>query len=76
MNGRKFVGPNGGTIFLPAAGWRYGSYLYSAGTSGYYWSSSLDESYPSSAYYLYFSSGDARWYYDNRVHGHTVRPVR
>ena len=32
---------NGRSIFLPAAGYRNGSYLYCAGSDGFYWSSSL-----------------------------------
>ena len=76
VNGRKFVGPNGGTIFLPAAGYRWRSELGSAGSYGYYWSSSLRESYPDGACGLYFYSGSARWSDDDRGTGRTVRPVR
>ena len=39
--GRMMTGPNGNSIFLPAAGYRRSSNLYNAGTHGYYWSSSL-----------------------------------
>ena len=76
VNGREFVGPNGGTIFLPAAGGRWDSDLYGAGSAGYYWSSTLDESSPYNAYYLYFNSGSASWGYDDRYGGLSVRPVR
>ena len=76
VNGRKFVGPNGGTIFLPAAGIRW-SCESDAGSGGFYWSSTLYESYPHYAYGLYFGSGDALWGYDYyRFLGHTLRPVR
>ncbi|MBR3076094.1 MAG: hypothetical protein IKH11_10140, partial [Bacteroidales bacterium] len=40
VNGRLVTGPNGKSIFLPAAGLRYDTYLGSAGSNGYYWSSS------------------------------------
>jgi len=74
VRGRKFVGPNGGTIFLPAAGLRWDG---GAGPGGNYWSSTLDESYPGYAYYLDFDSGSANWdYVDGRYVGRTVRPVR
>ena len=76
VNGRKFVGPNGGTIFLPAAGGRLIDWLYGAGSHGYFWSSPLVESDPGHAYFLHFDSGDAYWDYGYRAHGHTVRPVR
>ncbi|MCD7710960.1 MAG: hypothetical protein LUI04_06400 [Porphyromonadaceae bacterium] len=73
-NGYKVTGPNGNSIFLPAAGWR-GTALYNAGDGGYYWSSSPYEIYSSNAYYLrfyyqYFRSGWADRYY-----GRSVRPV-
>ena len=75
--GRKFVGPNGGAIFLPAAGYRWNGVLYNAGSRGLYWSSTLHESSPVDAYFLYFNSSGAYWgYYYYRHIGHTVRPVR
>ena len=73
--GRKVTGPNSNSIFLPAAGYRYGSFLNYAGSDGDYWSSSLDESNPSSAYYLYFNSGSYSWYYYRRFYGQSVRAV-
>lgn len=74
--GRRFTGPNGGSIFLPAAGYRWYGGLYGAGENGDYWSSTQfpDSSY--NAYVLRFSSGGAYWYdYSYRVRGHSVRPV-
>ena len=44
---------NGASIFLPAAGRRYVSYLHFAGEDGYYWSSTPDESRTQDAYRLY-----------------------
>ncbi len=74
-NGYKVTGPNGNSIFLPAAGCRDGSSLYGAGTSGNYWSSTPKESNTQNAYDLYFFSSDHRvdWYYRN--YGCSVRPV-
>ena len=39
VNGYKVIGPSGASIFLPAAGYRYGSSLKSAGSDGSYWMS-------------------------------------
>ena len=74
VNGRLFTGPNGNTLFLPAAGNRYGDYLGGAGSSGYYWSRTLY--YPSVACNLYFHSRYVGWESDNRFYGFTVRAVR
>ena len=76
VKGRKFTGPNGGSIFLPAAGGRWDSGLDYAGTGGYYWSSSLLEGYPYYAYYLSFNSGSAYWGSGYHIYGRSVRPVR
>jgi hypothetical protein len=76
VNGYKVTGPNGNSIFLPAAGYRNGSDLYSVGSSGYYWLRSLNQSYPSSAYYLYFYSEFYGTRSDSyRSYGHPVRAV-
>ena len=76
-NGRKVTSKkNGNFIFLPAAGYRYSSSLRSAGSDGYYWSSSLYTSYPCNAYYVNFNSSDVfRDYIYSRIYGLSVRPV-
>ena len=78
VNGYKVTGPNDNSIFVPAAGYRYGTSLYDAGSHGYYWSSTPYERYSDLAYYLYFLSynydwGD--WYGSYRFLGRSVRPV-
>ena len=75
VTGYKVVGPNGNSIFLPAAGYRNGTSLSGAGSSGYYWSSSLRTSNPDYAYYVRFYSSDVYWDYDDRYYGFIVRPV-
>ncbi len=63
-------------MFLPAAGSRSGKSI-SAGSYGYYWSSSLYSSDPYNAYILYFSSTTvSQQSYVNRCSGFPVRPVR
>ena len=78
ISGRKFTSKtNGNSIFLPAAGYRYGSGLYDQTSYGYYWSSSLNESYPYLARLLVFYSGNANPNYGSyRYNGFTVRPVQ
>ena len=75
VNGYKVTGPNGNSIFLPAAGYCCGSELSLRGSYGSYWSGSLNESNQSYAYLLGFDSGDR--YFGNfyRDFGRTVRPV-
>ncbi len=77
VNGRRFTGPNGASIFLPAAGERWGDYLYDAGSIGIYLSSVLYESYTINALCLSFTSRYVGTYYgDGRDCGQSVRPVR
>ncbi len=73
--GYRVTGPNGKSIFLPAAGFRYDSSLDYAGANGIYWSSSLYESSPDGAWSLYFNSGGQYTYGINRCYGLSVRPV-
>jgi hypothetical protein len=74
VNGGKFTGPNGGTIFLPAAGYVCYGELYNVGSNGLYWSSSPNNEY--NAYRLAFGSNFANWYLWARGDGLSVRPVR
>ena len=73
VNGGKFTGPNGNSIFLPAAGYRWGGDLSYAGLNGYYWSST--QRMESNAYVILFGSGYADWFYSLRYYGQSVRPV-
>ena len=75
--GRKITSKsNGNSIFLPAAGFRYGSSLFDAGSYGYYWSRTLYESTPSLAWYLYFYSSNVITWSGGRYYCLTVRRVR
>ena len=73
--GCKVTGPNGNSIFLPAAGFRGGSSLYLAGEYGYCWSSPPHESIDDYAYTLYFYSSSHGVDSGNRSNGLSVRPV-
>ncbi len=74
--GQKFTSSNGNSIFLPAAGYRWGGKLYDAGSGGYCWSSSLNGGDPNGAWDLYFGSGYLYTYNGYRSRGRSVRPVR
>ncbi len=67
---------NSNSIFLPAAGYRSGTYLSNAVSYGYYWSSSLYTGSPLNAWYVYFDSDDVGSYDNNRGNGLSVRPVQ
>ncbi len=75
VNGRKFTGPNGNFIFLPAAGFRCDSGLSHPGSIGHYWTSSLFAGNPNDAWYLYFRSDGHDVYHSYRGCGQSVRPV-
>lgn len=71
VNGRLLTGPNGNSIFLPAAGYRHDTSLYNAGFGGYYWSATpYSDSF--TACCLYFNDDYYDWF---RVNGQAVRPV-
>ena len=73
--GYTFTG-NGHTIFLPAAGYRGNTSVYSLGSRGNYWSSSLIEGNPNAAYLVNFSSSSASVSMDGRYPSYTVRAVQ
>ena len=76
--GHKVTGPNGNSIFLPAAGYRRGNSLRYGGSRGHYWSASLSEGNTGNyAWYLFFNDGSfGSNSNDYRSYGRTVRPVK
>ena len=75
LKGRVFEGKNGNQLFIPAASFRYDSYVYDAGSNCWLQSSSLPLDHPDDAYYLGFGvvSIGMRSYF--RCAGFSVRPV-
>lgn len=63
-----------GAIFLPAAGYRYGSYVGEVRLCGLYWSATEYDG--GIAYCLLFLSGEARMDFLNRNYGLSVRLVK
>ena len=76
INGRKFTGSNGNSIFIPAAGGCSGGSVYYVGGRGGVWSSSLYTSSPHDAWGLYFDSGNCDVGNGSRYSGQSVRGVR
>lgn len=74
VTGGKFTGPNGGTIFLPAAGYRRNDQFFGVGSWGNYWSFTPYGEY---SYELSFRTVSAYWegylWRDGEL---SVRPVR
>ena len=76
VNGRKFTGPNGNSIFLPAAGYYYDVMLLNDGSDGSYWTSSVYFYNPNYAWMLKFSSDNCLINHQRYRHnGQPVRPV-
>ena len=74
QSGYNVVGPNGKSIFLPAAGSCIGSDLDEVGRFGYYWSRTYrNEDY---AYQAGFSSGDVSVFAGRRFWACSVRLVK
>ncbi len=75
ISGRKFVGPNGNSIFLPDAGFRWYGTMRGVGDGGSCWSSTQHPDNAGDAYYLTFGSGYPGWGSGYRYNGLSVRPV-
>ena len=75
VNGCLLTGPNGNTLFLPAAGVHHYSTLGGEGVAADYWSRSLGGSHLNLAYLMCIFSDEVWWYNYERCYGFPVRPV-
>ena len=75
IRGYKVKGSTGNSIFLPAAGFRFSTFLLGAGPNGNYWSSSPNASRSYYAYFLGFFGIIKYVSYSDRFWGGSVRPV-
>lgn len=75
INGYRVTGPNGKSIFLPAAGSRSGYQFYDVGRDGNYYSSSAYMEGNRDMWFILFrqNSVDVGWYV--RFGGRSIRPV-
>lgn len=69
------IGKTGNAIFLPAAGYFRGTFLNGWDTEAKYWSKTRTYYSPVYAYHIYFHAGGARWNYEMRFVGMSVRAV-
>ncbi len=76
VKGLLYTASNGNSIFMPAAGYRYGTSIGNARNYGYYWTSSLGTEYAYNARKIYFYSSNYYIYNDYRCYGMSVRAVR
>ena len=76
VNGYKVTGPNGNSIFLPAAGYKGSGPTYPAGEDGLYWTNTIEKRHYS---YLIVLHDDApptqAGVHGTRCFGFTIRPV-
>ena len=75
VSGRKFIGSNGSSIFLPAAGQYLPEGLFYDGKYGNYWSSTQRQGDHESAKTLYFYSKKCTSSADYFYIGQSIRPV-
>lgn len=76
VNGQLVIGPNGNSIFLPAAGGCNGTDIYARDECGYYWTGELDADSEFAVCYLGFNNTDRYWeFWYMRPNGRTIRPV-
>lgn len=75
QKGYKITGPNGRSIFLPAAGWYYGSTQYEVGNNGSYWSSTPFDDFSEYAYHFFFKHSLTYLNHNIRSNGNTIRAV-
>lgn len=71
-NGYQVTGPNGQSIFLPAAGFAGNN----TSGCGCYWTSSLCPDFPCYAYAIMFDDSFIGWNNASRYLGYSIRPVR
>ena len=75
VKGMLFTGPNGNSIFLPAAGDRYDCKAFHQNLRGYYWSATPCKSDKDMAHSLFFYSANAYTVKCYRVRWQSVRLV-
>ena len=73
--GRRFIAPNGASIFLPAAGYKGENSLYSEGQLGFYWSATETGGGEGAIYLAFNEQATDTPFKLKRVPGYSIRPV-
>ena len=76
VTGRKVTGPNGNSLFFPAAGWHYSGGIANIGSFGYYWSRTVCTGSTRWTYVISFYSDNFLCGGHFRCNGYNVRAVR
>lgn len=77
VNGRRITSKtNSNSIFVPTTGYCYKGSVTNAGSNGYYWSSSSNESKLGDGHALCFSPGNMNMGNGSRCNGFSIRPVK
>ena len=76
IDGCEVKGPNGNSIFLPAAGRRYDSLHTNVNKWANYWTGSLKWDYSTASHYFLFDSDSHESASLHRYYGFSIRPVR
>lgn len=74
MKGFRVTGPNGASLFLPAAGYSAGPAPTGVGSKGFYWTGTRSSTLGSAAYNVNFTGYTGHWT-ASRAYGLSVRPV-
>ena len=74
-NGYRVTGPNGNSIFFPAAGFYYVNGLTTVNNHGDFWSNSCTASNIKGALHVYFYSNQVLRSTSSRYYGFPIRPV-
>ncbi len=69
------TGPNGNSIFLPHAGYHWGTSTLYEGKNGFYWSATLDSKFPFRACAIQIDAYKHYWSDQSREYGYTIRAV-
>lgn len=76
VRGYKVTAPNGNSIFLPAAGYYYGSQGYmNKGVAGEYWTNTMRIENPKNAVNIRITVNENKFYESSRCCGLSIRPV-
>ena len=75
VSGYNIIGPNGNSIFLPAAGFCRDKMVVYPGSCGSYWADEIGGDESTADIFHFNDGGHWLYFWENRVFGNSVRPV-